>query len=181
MTGPLMDAISTLPANSYYFINQRAPLSTVFFAGHLRALLIFAHSIVIIPVIWVLFGTPDFSAYWAFVVGLPLVSVTVISLSILIGLLSCRFRDAGQAIGNALQVVYFLTPVMWMSEFLPERAVWVVELNPFAQMLFLLREPLLGVVPGLYTWVVCSVMAIVSLLAALTCLQLYGRRAVHWM
>jgi lipopolysaccharide transport system permease protein len=136
---------------------------------------------VFIPVLWLVFGSPDFSAFWAIIPALFLISVIAVNLSILIGLLSCRFRDAGQVIGNALQVIYFLTPVMWMAEFLPKRAVFVVEYNPFAQMLFILRDPLLGKTPELYSWVFCVALALVTFFASIAALNTYGRRAVYWM
>ncbi len=181
ITGPLMEAIQTLPANSFYYVNQQAPISTSFFAGYFRSILVFVHNLVFIPVLWLVFGSPDFSAFWAIIPALFLISVIAVNLSILIGLLSCRFRDAGQVIGNALQVIYFLTPVMWMAEFLPKRAVFVVEYNPFAQMLFILRDPLLGKTPELYSWVFCVALALVTFFASIAALNTYGRRAVYWM
>jgi ABC-type polysaccharide/polyol phosphate export permease len=181
ITSPLMDAIQALPANSFYYVNQRAPISTSFFAGYFRSVLIFAHNLVIVPLLWLLFAKPDFSLLWAVIPAILLISIISINLSILIGLISCRFRDAGQVIGNALQVVYFLTPVMWMAEFLPKRAVFVVEYNPFAQMLFILRDPLLGKAPELYSWAFCIVMAVATFGMAIAALNTYGRRAVYWM
>jgi ABC-type polysaccharide/polyol phosphate export permease len=181
ITGPLGDGIAALPATSYYYANQKAPFSTVFFAGYFRNLLIFAHNAVMIPIIWLIFKTPITPQVLLFVPAVLLIAVPTISVSIIIGLVSCRYRDLGQVIGNLLQILYMVTPVMWVSSYLKDENRWVIDINPFAQMLFLLRGPLIGEQASLYSWSYCALFALVSLLFMLLTLHAVGRKVVYWL
>lgn len=181
ITGPLMDGIGALPATSYYYINQRAPFSTIFFAGYFRNLLIFAHNFVIVPVLWVIFKTPISLSSLLFIPALIIVSTITLNLSIIIGLVSCRYRDVGQIIASGLMVLYMVTPVMWISSRLNPIVNMVVNYNPFAQMLFLLRGPLVGSPPALYSWIFCIVFSIVTAMATVIAMTIADRKIVYWL
>ena len=181
ITGPMMDGITALQSSSYYYTNQNAPYSTVFFANYFRSILMFAHNLVLIPILWVIFKMPITWSLALLIPAILLVGIITINISIVIGLISCRYRDVGQVMGNILQVMYMVTPVMWMTTFLNRVAEWVVMLNPFAQMLFLLREPLLGNTPTLYSWLCCIGLAVVSSIIVVLSLRLAGRKVVFWL
>ena len=55
-----------------------------------------------------------------------------------------RYRDIIQVITNWLMVLFFLTPVMWKPDFLPPEYHFIIDYNPLAQFLELLRNPFWG-------------------------------------
>ena len=63
-----------------------------------------------------------------------------------------RFRDIMPIVNSLMQIAFFLSPVIWKPEQLGERAVWL-PLNPFYDMLEIVRAPLLGEVPSPLVWV----------------------------
>jgi lipopolysaccharide transport system permease protein len=79
--------------------------------------------------------------------GLLIVLVNLHALSITLGILSARFRDVGQIVASALQLLMFLTPVFWFPDNLPARAKFILY-NPLAQLLDIVRLPLLGALPA---------------------------------
>jgi lipopolysaccharide transport system permease protein len=79
--------------------------------------------------------------------GLLVVIVNLHALSITLGLLSARFRDVPNIVSSSLQLLMFLTPVFWFPEKLPERSRFILY-NPLAQLLDIVRLPLLGGAPA---------------------------------
>lgn len=87
-----------------------------------------------------------------FLLGVVFCCVAAFLVVGIVGAISARFRDVPMIVTSLMQVLFFLTPVMWRPDQLTERAKWLVHLNPFALYLDLLRAPLLGVetAPQLY-------------------------------
>jgi lipopolysaccharide transport system permease protein len=86
-----------------------------------------------------------------FLPGLLIVIVNLHALSITLGIINARFRDVGQIVSSALQLLMFLTPVFWFPDNLPARARCILY-NPLAQMLDVVRLPLLHGLPAPGTW-----------------------------
>jgi ABC-type polysaccharide/polyol phosphate export permease len=92
-----------------------------------------------------------------------------------------RYRDFIQVITNWLAILFFLTPVMWKADFLPNEYRFIIDYNPFAQFLALLRAPLLGEPVSLHTWVSTLVIAVGGAMIALPLIGRYQRRVIFWM
>src|SRR5207245_4142924 len=80
-------------------------------------------------------------------IGIAIVTVNGFWIVLLVGTLCARFRDLPQIIANLMQIAFFVTPVMWKADQLPREASWLVDLNPLASLLALIRHPPLGPVP----------------------------------
>ncbi|MCJ7640981.1 MAG: ABC transporter permease [Desulfobacterales bacterium] len=76
--------------------------------------------------------------------GLLLLTIVSFLMIAIFSHLNARFRDVGHMASLALQVLFFVTPVLWPPEMLGRRHLrWVVDLNPFYHLLELVRRPLL--------------------------------------
>jgi lipopolysaccharide transport system permease protein len=112
--------------------------------------------------------------------GLLVVLVNLHALAITLGFLSARFRDVPNIVASSLQMLMFLTPVFWFPDKLPERAKFILY-NPLAQLLDVVRLPLLGGLPAPGTvWFLAYFTALNLVIAA----GLYAtcrRRVVYWV
>ncbi|MNT32695.1 hypothetical protein D3C72_1685910 [compost metagenome] len=79
-----------------------------------------------------------------------------------------------------MQMLMFLTPVFWIPENLPGRAKYILW-NPFAQMLDLLRTPLMGGVAHAHSWWGILGWTAVTVVAATLVFAKYRRRVVYWL
>ncbi len=98
----------------------------------------------------------------------------------LLGLIGARFRDLQPIIANLLQVMFFVTPILWSPSLLGERR-WVADYNPLHSLISVVREPLLGSVPDPGTYLVVVVMTAFGFLLTMI---LFGRlkaRLVYWL
>lgn len=129
----------------------RLPLSVHVYRVVWRNYIIFAHNAVIFVIVAILFSVRPGWAGLLSIPGLVLVCLNGVWIGLLLGLLGARFRDVPEVIASALRIVFFLTPVFWKPELLPDRAL-VLDLNPFFYLLEVVRAPLLGQVPTPTTW-----------------------------
>jgi lipopolysaccharide transport system permease protein len=87
-------------------------------------------------------------ALWA-LPGLLLVSIVALLLVVIFSHLNARFRDSGHLAGIGLQIMFFVTPVIWPPESIRSGEIkWIVEFNPFFHLLEIVRYPLLNSKPA---------------------------------
>ena len=118
---------------------------------------------------------------WQFLIGLPIVLIDGALLSLIVAIPSTRFRDINQTVGFLVQILFFLTPVFWVPAQMTGKKAILFGLNPFAHLLELIRQPLLGRAPALihYEWGI-GIMIILAI-TAVGCLALYRKRVVFWL
>ncbi|MDF4002857.1 ABC transporter permease [Luteibacter sp. PPL552] len=147
-----------------------------------RNVLILLHNIVILPLVFLAVGR---GVGWEVFLAIPGFLMLVLNLAwvaLLLGVLCARYRDLAQIVGSALQVVFYLTPIMWMPAHLPQRAgAYLLDLNPVYHVLAVARDPMLGVIPSVLNWSVSGGLAVVGWIAAITMYGRYKRRIAYWL
>jgi ABC-2 type transport system permease protein len=180
LSGLILEGCTAFIGAESIIRQARLPLSLHVFRVVSRNVIVFAHNILIFPVLALIFGI---SPGWAGLLSLPGLAVLCVNgiwAGLSLGLISARFRDVPQIVGSIVQVAFFLTPIIWVAEMLPPGS-WVLTLNPFHHFVELVRTPLLGGVPGTTSWFVAGAVTIAG--CAIT-LQLYGRyrqRIPYWV
>ena len=94
---------------------------------------------------------------WKFflvVPGFVFLIVNIYWVSMVIALVSARFRDMVPIINSCVQIAFFVTPISWMPKLLENSKI--INLNPIVYLLDLVRLPLLGIAPSFQTWVVAA-------------------------
>ncbi len=80
---------------------------------------------------------------WA-IPGLILVALASLLAITIFAFLNAHFRDTAPLAGSVMQVLFYVTPVIWPAESLRERGAGpVVDFNPFYHLLEVVRQPLL--------------------------------------
>jgi ABC-2 type transport system permease protein/lipopolysaccharide transport system permease protein len=112
--------------------------------------------------------------------GLAVILYTGFWLGLVLAALCARFRDIPQVVSSMVQVVFFMTPIMWKPELLSGRPAFVKE-NPFYHFIELLRAPLLGneILPE--TWMITLGCAAFGSLAAFFVFARLRRRVAFWV
>jgi ABC-type polysaccharide/polyol phosphate export permease len=90
------------------------------------------------------FRTFSFVGWLLAVPGLLFLILAALGHIIVCAYLGVRFRDLPHAANGALQVAFFVTPIMFPAKLLQERHLaWIYELNPFYYLLEVVRHPIL--------------------------------------
>jgi ABC-type polysaccharide/polyol phosphate export permease len=147
-----------------------------------RNIIILGHNIVIVPLIFLAVGK---SVSWIALLTIPgfiLTAINVTWVALILAVLCARYRDLPQIVASMLQVVFYLTPIMWMPAHLPQSAaLFLLNLNPGYHLLQVVRAPLLGEMPSDLNWAVSVGMAIVGWAIALVIYGRYKRRIAYWL
>lgn len=178
----ITDGCNAFSDNSGMILQIKLPYSTYVIRILVRNGLIFAHTILIYPLLMlVFFQWPGFGALWA-ILGFVLIVANVTWMILIAAIICARFRDMGQVILNTLQVLFYATPIVWTSERLPDGWVRdVLALNPFLHLLQILRAPLLGDPTSALNWYAAVGLAIVGWLLALLLLGMTKLRIAYWL
>ncbi|WP_270374414.1 ABC transporter permease [Marinicauda sp. Alg238-R41] len=144
-----------------------------------RNLIVFGHNMFVFVVVAVIFGTtPDpLPLLFTF----PLLLVNLAWLSILVALMSARYRDLGQLISQLMGFFLFVTPIFWVPSAVSGFRSAYVLYNPFAHFLEIVRAPLMGEAPAGISIVVCSALAVIGWAVAIFALIRHQRKVVFWI
>ena len=128
----------------------------------IRNVLVLAHNIVVIVVVFAVFRMwPGWHALLA-IPGLLLWCIDSLAVVLLLGAFCARFRDILPIVNSVMQIAFFITPVLWKPEQLGH-AAWLLPLNPIFDLLQIVRAPLLGMLPGLRIWAGAGLFSVVLL------------------
>ncbi|NEX17224.1 MAG: ABC transporter permease [Halochromatium sp.] len=181
MSGFVMDSTNSFIAAEGLIRQLSVPLSVHIYRDIWRNLLIFAHNFWIFVIISLLFGVfPGPFAFLLALLGVSILALNALWLGLLLGLISARFRDIPQIIASVIQVTFFLTPIIWQADMLPERAI-VLNWNPFYHFLELVRAPLLGQFPSFSNWVAVLLMTATGWLLTIFIYAKYRWRIAYWV
>lgn len=167
-------------ANAAYIRQVATPKLIYILQVPWRNLLILAHNFVIVIVLLAIFGVPSWRSLPLFVPGLLILTLNATWLAMLTGLFSARFRDLPQIVASLVQVAFYITPIMYRPEALT-RFSFLVTLNPLSYLLDVVRQPLLGQIPTMHTYVVTIGMAVVGWLIALLVTNRFLKRIPYWI
>src|SRR5262249_1869110 len=146
--GMINDGCSTVVEAEGYAKQLTVPLSVYVLRTWFRNFFTFAHNAIIFPFVWLIFSVP---VGWSGLLAIPgifLIALNGLWIMLLLGTLCARFRDLPQIVSSSMQVVFFLTPVMFQADQLPSSGRAAMVLNPFAALLAVARDPLVGLVPS---------------------------------
>lgn len=158
------------------------PLAVHAFRQIWRNMIILAHNIVIFPLVLLAVGKPPSVDMWLALPGFILLVLNLTWISIFLGVVSARYRDIPQIIASLMQVVFYLTPIMWLPSLLPQRAgSYILDLNPFFHFLEIVRAPLLGQLPSAENWITSIVIAVIGWILTIALYARYRRRIAYWL
>ena len=106
--------------------------------------IIFLHHIIVFVIVAIVFSVkPGWGTVLFLPIGFALLIANVFWMSAFLALLIPRYRDLDPLVTSAIQICFFVTPIMWHPSLLGEHEKWV-NLNPFFHLLQVIRSPVLG-------------------------------------
>jgi len=181
ISGAIGEAATVFATSAPLFLNQGMSFSTAVYALVYRHLLIFLHNLPIVAVVMIIFSvTPTPLALWS-ILGMILLFVTLTWLSYAVAIACARFRDLAQLVQSTLLIAFFITPILWKPDQIPPGKEYILSMNPFAALLAVTREPLLGRLPSSGEWLSAAAFSIGGFLLTLPVIGYCQRRIVYWL
>jgi lipopolysaccharide transport system permease protein len=148
----VMEACASFTGAEAIIRQMRLPYTVHILRCVTRNVISAAHTLPLIIVVFYAFGAwPGLEAFWA-LLGLVLLCINSLAGAILLGMLCARFRDVPPIVTNVMQLLFFLSPILWKPELLGDKQVWL-PLNPFFVLMETVRGPLLEGGAALMIWV----------------------------
>ncbi|WP_084306154.1 ABC transporter permease [Bradyrhizobium sp. ARR65] len=176
----LTEAGSLFTGAESYIKQIRLPYSVYVYRFIWAKVIIFAHNFVIY------FGIVVYFQMWpGFIVlstipGFLLVTLNGLFTSLYLGMISARFRDVPQIVASVVQIVFFLTPIMWKPELLGGHSV-LMTLNPFYHLVEVVRAPLLGQEPSAINYIAVILVTGANFLLAAAFFVRFRARISYWV
>jgi len=119
------------------------PISVQILRTALRNLIVAAHHAILLPPLFLICGfAPHLIGIPFALLGILLILINTISLATLLGFLGARFRDLAPVVANVMQLLFFLSPIIWEVSALGDKANLLV-FNPVFDLIEIVRSPLL--------------------------------------
>jgi ABC-type polysaccharide/polyol phosphate export permease len=180
IAGVINEGCQAFIASEQMIKQIKLPLSVHAYRVIWRNLIIFGHNLLIYVLVLIYFAIDP---GWKILLALPGMALVLINatwVTLLFGLLCARFRDIPQIITNLVQVVFFVTPIMWQPSLLKGRPA-LIRWNPFHHLVDVVRAPLLGEWPASMSWWFLIVMAALGWLITLFMFRKYRARIPYWL
>ena len=146
-----------------------------------RNLIVLFHNfIAFIPIIF-LFNLHVDLHYLSVIPGLFIICINAFFFGMIFAGIGTRYRDFHQILSNLVQVSFFLTPVMWMPQLLPEKYQWIILYNPLYQFLNLIRAPLINESISQETIVIVSAVTISGFLLFSRFIKKFRYTVIFWL
>ena len=171
----------TLFTGAESFIKQvKLPYSVYVYRSAWSKAIIFAHNFLIYFAVLAYFQLWPGAVILLAIPGFVIVTLFATFASALIGMVSARFRDIPQLLASIVQIVFFITPIMWKPELLQSRQ-YIATWNPFYALIEIVRAPLLGNVPDAWSYVVAGLVTIMTFAVSAAFFVKYRQRIAYWI
>jgi ABC-type polysaccharide/polyol phosphate export permease len=168
-------------AGEEYILTDPIPLSVFAYRTFVYGLIVSSHNFVIFVLVAIYFHVPLSLQSLLFLPGLALFIGNCFWVILLLATVSTRFRDIPQLVANVLQILFYLTPIIWMATLLPESRRWLVQLNPLFHWFEIVRGPLLGTSPSVWSWCVAVFTLLCGSIVSFVIFARYRGRVAYWL
>ncbi len=134
------NGVGSLLAHGGIITKVKMPRYVVVVAAILNALLTFCISLGILGVLLWATGTPPHAPLVMFPILIVDLIVLTLGLSLLMAPLHVRFHDVGYLWGVAIQIGFWLTPIIYHDTMIPPRWHWLLTYNPLARIILYSRQ-----------------------------------------
>jgi ABC-2 type transport system permease protein len=205
MLGCLIEGTDTFIGNEGLIKHLPAPLTVYALRTVWRLTLMLAHNLLVYVVIVAIFwsdltrtgyeispgGDPQPGISWTILLAIPAFALLALNggwVAILFGIISTRYRDIPPVISSVVNLLFFMTPIVWTTDILTNRigggADWkilIAELNPLYHFVQILRAPLIGNAQSWHHWAVVGGFTVVGWALAFVAMRNYRARVSYWV
>lgn len=164
-----------------YLRSYPGPRSIVIYQTITRNFIVSAHNLVLVPFLLFFFSVPLTLTALLVFPALLLIAVNAVWIGMVLGPICTRYRDLPPIISSAVQLAFFLTPILYKPEQLDGRLWAVTHLNPFASFVEILRAPLLNEVPAAHHYLMVALCTLIGWAIAIPFYARFRGRVVYWL
>ncbi|MQA64225.1 MAG: ABC transporter permease [Actinophytocola sp.] len=205
--GCLTEGADTFISNEGLIKHLPAPLTVYALRTTWRLTIMFGHNLIVYFAVLAIFFSDLLGEYkivetarvfqpgldWSILLAIPaflLLLINGVWVSLLLGVVSTRFRDVPQVISALSSLLFFMTPIVWSTDILSARftdladagwRVYIYELNPLYHFIQIIRAPMIGNAQSGHHWLVVGGITIGGWALTLLIMRNYRARVSYWV
>lgn len=152
-----------------------------------KQLLFLGHNLVIWLILMLIFPRP---LGWDILLIFPAMALLIVNgawVAMFFGIIATRYRDVSPLLEAMTQLLFYVTPIVWMTDTLTEQGPEVAGraklalLNPLYHYMEVVRAPLIGAPIHAYNWWVVLACTVVGVGLALMAMKKWRFRVSYWV
>lgn len=146
----------------------------------MRNVIAFAHSMLVLALVLLYYGT---FSIWGLALSfgaMVIYLINSISLCIVLGFMATRYRDLAQIVQAVMNILVFMTPVMWQKDMLGDKVI-LAEANPFTHFIDIIRMPLLSQPTPDLSLIYVAAFTLLNVCTACYLYRRFKHRLVFWL
>jgi ABC-type polysaccharide/polyol phosphate export permease len=180
LTGIINEGATAFVGASKYILHMRIPLTTYICQCMWRNVIFAGHNLIAYLVVAAIYSiVPTFRTALV-LITMPLVIWSISWAALFLAVISTRFRDLPTMVGTGLNVLFWLTPIVYAPDQLGGNQ-WLATANPLAHVLDLVRLPLLNQVPTLNSFLIVIAMGLVGWTLTFLLFARFRARIPFWL
>ena len=149
--------------------------------------LFLGHNLIIWVALMVIFPRP---LGWDFLLAIPALMLLIANgvwVSMFFGIIATRYRDVAPLLEAGTQLLFYVTPIVWMTQTLKDQGGTIsdraklAQLNPLYHYMEVVRAPLIGADLPVYHWWVVLGCTVAGLIIALLAMRQWRFRVSYWV
>lgn len=148
-----------------------------------KNLLLAGHNLVILPIVLLWFSRLPGVTILSVFPGLFLLVLNLSWITLLLGMVSARFRDMPPIVASCITIAFYLTPVMWYPNLIDDNSLahLLLGLNPIYHWLQIVRLPIMGQWPTWENWGLALLSAGIGWVVTLSAYKKYRNMIAYWV
>ena len=177
----IQDSLNVFYQNKIFLLNEKWNHLVMIFRVLSRNIIIYGHNFIIIIILNIFFSE-DFSTLGLliFLLNFILIIPMMFSFCLIGSIFVTRFRDLELIIANFLQLLFFITPILYKKTFLGSYQ-WVVDWNIFAIIINFVNGPLHLEFPNFINYFSIFVISAIFILASVILYNFKKKRINYWL
>lgn len=181
LSAVITDSVECYIQAEHYIKNVKLPYSLYVYRVIARQVIILGHNIFLLIPIYIIYPELLNENIAIAIMVFPIFVMFSFFVSAMVSIVCARYRDLGPLVNNLMQLLFFVTPVIWpLSQLSGERKL-IVEYNPLFYVLEMLRNPLMGNGVDLYNVIVVVIMNFLMGIVGFMVYKKYASRIAFWL
>jgi len=176
----LVDSCNIFTSQAYVLQNLNVNPIVFCLRLFIKNTLIFAHCLPVLCIMLILLRHTITLQSLLIFLTLPIFMATSFATSLILGILSARYRDISHMVQSLITIFPFITPIMWRTEMLGKNTI-VANLNPVTHYIAIIRDPILGNPLPIMSYVITISLSVILCVIALYFYNKFKHRIVFWL
>lgn len=177
----IQDSLCVFYQNKVLLLNERWNHLVMILRVLSRNIIIYAHNFVLILFLNLFYNSNfSFFGFLIFILNLILIMPFMFSISLIGSIVVTRFRDMELMTANVLQLLFFVTPILYVKTFLGSYE-WIADYNIFAIILLFVNGPLSLNFPNLNAYLIIIISTIITSVVSVYIYNLKRNRINYWL